>query len=143
MRQPRRGAVGDHRQIFELKAPVGLPGKRHHDAELEVTHAGVSLQLGIEGCRQQGEGADKLKPSTPLVMVQPAERPGRLEARISSQNKFLVGGSNSQVTDAAGLVWQTRTIAEAAATVSICTMIFAVALSAVKLFQASAALTLE
>jgi uncharacterized membrane protein len=51
---------------------------------------------------------------------------------------FLVGSSNSQVTDAAGVVWQTRSIAEAAATVSIYTMIFAVALSAVKLFQASA-----
>jgi uncharacterized membrane protein len=52
---------------------------------------------------------------------------------------FLVGGSNSQVTDAAGAVWQTRSIAEAAATVSIYTMIFAVALSAVKLIQAPAA----
>src|SRR2546425_8247274 len=51
---------------------------------------------------------------------------------------FLVGGSNSQVTDAAGVVWQTRSISEAAATVSISTMIFAVALSAVRLFQASA-----
>jgi len=51
---------------------------------------------------------------------------------------FLVGGSNSQVTDAAGVVWQTRSVAEAVATVSIYTMIFAVALSAAKLFQASA-----
>jgi putative membrane protein len=51
---------------------------------------------------------------------------------------FLVGNSNSQVTDAAGVVWGTRSIAEAAATVSVYTMIFAVALSAVKLFQASA-----
>jgi putative membrane protein len=50
---------------------------------------------------------------------------------------FLVGGSTSLVTDAAGVVWQTRSIDEAAATVSIYTMIFAVALSAVKLFQAS------
>ena len=49
-----------------------------------------------------------------------------------------VGGSNSQVTDAAGVVWRTRSIAEAAATVSIYTMIFAVALSAIKLLQASA-----
>src|SRR3989442_1285702 len=51
---------------------------------------------------------------------------------------FLVGGSNSQVTDAAGVVWQTRSISEPAATVSIYTMIFAGALSAVRLFQASA-----
>ena len=50
---------------------------------------------------------------------------------------FLVGGNNSQVTDAAGVVWGTRSIAEAVATVSIYTMIFAVALSAVKLFQTS------
>jgi uncharacterized membrane protein len=48
---------------------------------------------------------------------------------------FLVGGSNSSVTDAAGVVWQTRSIAEAMATVSIYTMIFAAALSAVKLVQ--------
>jgi putative membrane protein len=51
---------------------------------------------------------------------------------------FLVGGSNSQVTDATGVVWQTRSIAEATATVSIYTMLFAVALAAVKLFQSSA-----
>jgi putative membrane protein len=51
---------------------------------------------------------------------------------------FLVGGSNSPVTDAAGVVWQTRSIAEAAATVSIYTMLFAVALSVVKLVQAPA-----
>src|SRR6202165_2418565 len=48
---------------------------------------------------------------------------------------FLVGGSNAPVTDAAGVVWQTRSIAEAMATVSIYTMIFAAALSAVKLVQ--------
>jgi uncharacterized membrane protein len=48
---------------------------------------------------------------------------------------FLVGGSNSSVTDAAGVVWQTRSIAEAAATVSIYTMIFAAGLSALRLVQ--------
>jgi hypothetical protein len=31
---------------------------------------------------------------------------------------FLVGGTNSSVTDAAGVVWQTRGIAEALATAS-------------------------
>jgi putative membrane protein len=51
---------------------------------------------------------------------------------------FIVGGSNVQVADAAGVIWQTRSIAEAAATVSIFTMIFGVALSAVKLLQAPA-----
>jgi uncharacterized membrane protein len=48
---------------------------------------------------------------------------------------FVVGGTNSTVTDAAGVVWQTRSIAEAAATVSIYTMIFAAGLAAVKLVQ--------
>jgi putative membrane protein len=52
---------------------------------------------------------------------------------------YLVGGANSPVTDAAGVVWQTRSIAESAATVSIFTMIFGVALSVVKLVQAPAA----
>jgi putative membrane protein len=51
---------------------------------------------------------------------------------------FLVGGVNTPVTDAAGVIWQTRSIAEAAATVSIYTMMFAAALSAVKLIQAPA-----
>ena len=50
---------------------------------------------------------------------------------------FFVGGSNSPVTDTAGIVWQTRSIAEAMAAVSIYTMVFAVALSTVKLFQPS------
>jgi hypothetical protein len=51
---------------------------------------------------------------------------------------FLVGGSNSQVTDAAGVAWQTRSIVEAAATVSLYTVIFAVALAALRLLQAPA-----
>ncbi|HEX9561873.1 MAG TPA: carotenoid biosynthesis protein, partial [Candidatus Dormibacteraeota bacterium] len=51
---------------------------------------------------------------------------------------FVIGGSNAQATDAAGVVWQTRSIAESVATVSIYTMLFAVALSAVKLIQAPA-----
>jgi putative membrane protein len=51
---------------------------------------------------------------------------------------FLVGGPSSPVTDAAGVVWQTRSIAEAAATVSIYTMIFAAGLSAARLIQGRA-----
>src|ERR1700694_3281899 len=51
---------------------------------------------------------------------------------------FVIGGSNAEATDAAGVVWQTRSIAESVATVSIYTMLFAVALSAVKLIQAPA-----
>ncbi|HLQ15264.1 MAG TPA: carotenoid biosynthesis protein [Candidatus Eisenbacteria bacterium] len=50
---------------------------------------------------------------------------------------FLVGGSNSPIADAAGAVWQTRSIAESVATVSLYTMIFAVVLSTMKLFQPS------
>jgi hypothetical protein len=51
---------------------------------------------------------------------------------------YLVSSGNTLVTDAAGVVWQTRSIAEAEATVSIFTMILVAALSAVKLFQGSA-----
>jgi uncharacterized membrane protein len=51
---------------------------------------------------------------------------------------YLVGRGNTLVTDAVGVVWQTRSIAEAEATVSIFTMLFAAALSSVKLLQVSA-----
>jgi len=47
----------------------------------------------------------------------------------------LSGSGNRLVTDAMGVVWQTRSIAEAEATVSIFTMIFVAALSTVKLLQ--------
>ena len=50
---------------------------------------------------------------------------------------YLVGHDTGQVTDAAGVVWQIGSIAEARATVSIFTMIFAAVLSAVKLLQAT------
>ncbi len=52
---------------------------------------------------------------------------------------YLVGSTNTAITDAVGIVWQTRSIAEAEATVSIFTMLFAAALSAVKVLQGSAA----
>ncbi len=48
---------------------------------------------------------------------------------------FLVA-VNSQVTDETGVVWQTRSILEGTATVSIYTMIFAVVLAAGRLFRA-------
>ncbi len=51
---------------------------------------------------------------------------------------FVVGGMNTPVTDATGVVWQTRSIAESMATVSIFTMLFAVAMSAVKLLEVGA-----
>src|ERR1700682_3146679 len=50
---------------------------------------------------------------------------------------YLVGHDSGQVTDALGMVWQTGSIAEARATVSIFTMIFAAALAAMKLLQTS------
>ncbi len=52
---------------------------------------------------------------------------------------YLVGSTNMAITDAVGIVWQTRSIAEAEATVSIYTMLFAAALATVKLLQGSAA----
>ena len=52
---------------------------------------------------------------------------------------YLVGSTNMAITDAVGIVWQTRSISEAEATVSIFTILFAAALSAVKLLQGSAA----
>jgi putative membrane protein len=40
----------------------------------------------------------------------------------------VLSGGNSRVTDAAGIAWQTRSIAETAATVSVYSMLSAVAL---------------
>jgi hypothetical protein len=54
---------------------------------------------------------------------------------------YLAGGGNTLVTDAAGMVWNTGSITEAEATVSIFTMIFVAALATVKLFQKPAAAT--
>ena len=52
---------------------------------------------------------------------------------------YVVGGPNRAIPDAVGVVWQTRSIAEAEATVTIFTMLFAAALAAVKVLQRSAA----
>jgi uncharacterized membrane protein len=52
---------------------------------------------------------------------------------------FAAGGTNTPVTDAAGVVWQSRSIAEAMATVTIYTMLFTSALAAVRLLQTSPA----
>ena len=51
---------------------------------------------------------------------------------------YLVFAGDTVVTDAAGVVWQTRSITEAEATVSIFTMIFVSALAGLKMLQASA-----
>lgn len=50
---------------------------------------------------------------------------------------YLGSGGNTLVTDAAGVVWHTGSIAEAEATVSIFTMLFVAALATVKLVQRS------
>src|SRR6266480_4562120 len=52
---------------------------------------------------------------------------------------YLVGSTNMAIADAVGIIWQTRSIAEAEATVTIFTMLFAAALAAVKVLQGSAA----
>src|SRR5579859_872711 len=52
---------------------------------------------------------------------------------------YLVGNSNTLVTDAVGVVWHTGSIAESEATISIYTMLFVAALATVKLLQGSAA----
>jgi putative membrane protein len=52
---------------------------------------------------------------------------------------YLVGVPNTSVTDAAGVVWQRTSIAEGTATVAIYTMLFATALSALKLAQGALA----
>jgi putative membrane protein len=51
---------------------------------------------------------------------------------------YLVFTGDTVVTDAAGVVWQTRSITEAEATVSIFTMIFVSVLAGVKMLEASA-----
>jgi len=52
---------------------------------------------------------------------------------------YLLGGPNTAITDAAGVVWYSSNIAEAEATVSVYTILFATALAAAKLLQGSAA----
>jgi uncharacterized membrane protein len=54
---------------------------------------------------------------------------------------YLVFTGNAVVTDAAGVVWQTRSITEAEATISIFTMIFVSLLSGAKLLQAARGVT--
>jgi putative membrane protein len=50
----------------------------------------------------------------------------------------FIAGTNTAITDAAGVVWQSKDIAEAEATVSVYTMLFMTALAAVKLVQGGA-----
>lgn len=48
---------------------------------------------------------------------------------------YLVGSSNTAITDAVGVVWHTGSISESAAIVSLYTMIFVAVLSTLKLLQ--------
>jgi putative membrane protein len=57
---------------------------------------------------------------------------------VAAVLSYLVFTGNTVVTDAAGIAWQTRSITEAEAAVSIFTMIFVSVLAGVKMFQASA-----
>jgi putative membrane protein len=52
---------------------------------------------------------------------------------------YLVGSPNTVVTDASGVVWQSSSIAEGEATVTIYTILFVTALAAMKLLQRPAA----
>ncbi len=54
---------------------------------------------------------------------------------------YVVGSPNTLVTDAAGVVWQSSSIAEGEATVTVYTILFATALAAVKLLQRPAAVS--
>jgi putative membrane protein len=57
---------------------------------------------------------------------------------VAAVLSYLVFSGNAVVTDAAGVAWQTRSITEAEAAVSIFTMIFVSVLSGMKMLQASA-----
>jgi len=57
---------------------------------------------------------------------------------VTAVLSYLVFSGNAVITDAAGVIWQTRGITEAEATVSIFTMIFVSVLAGVKMLQASA-----
>ena len=57
---------------------------------------------------------------------------------VTAVLSYLVFSGNAVITDAAGVLWQTRGITEAEATVSIFTMIFVSVLAGVKMLQASA-----
>lgn len=52
---------------------------------------------------------------------------------------YLVSGSDTAITDAAGVVWHTGSISESAAVVSLYTMIFVAVLSTLKLLQGQTA----
>jgi len=101
---------------------------------------------GLAGHGRLAPGSVRLRPGTETVKDFPRShfaQPVLMYALmgLTPVLNFVVGGNNTLVTDAAGVVWQTRSIAESHATVSIYTMLFVVALSAVNLIQKPATVT--
>lgn len=95
----------------------------------------VFFQLFALFLRSRNAGPEEAQPLSRLFFGQAVVMYGVIG--LSFVVTYLVGHDSGHVTDAAGVVWQTASIAEARATVSIFTMIFAAVLSAVKLLQAS------
>jgi len=96
----------------------------------------VFLQLFALFLRSRRAGHEKTQPVSRSYHAQAVAMYGLIG--LTYVLAYVVGGSSTLVTDAAGVVWHTGSISEARATVSIFTMIFVAALSAVKLLQGSA-----
>ena len=95
----------------------------------------VFLQLFALFLRLRRAGADSL----PLPASYYAQAVASYAViGVAAVLSYLVFTGNTVVTDAAGVVWQTRSITEAEAAVSIFTMIFVSILAGVKMLQASA-----
>ena len=95
----------------------------------------VFLQLFALFLRLRRAGADSL----PLPASYYAQAVASYAViGVAAVLSYLVFTGNRVVTDAAGVVWQTRSITEAEAAVSIFTMIFVSILAGVKMLQASA-----
>ena len=96
----------------------------------------VFLQLFALFLRSRRAGDEQTQPVSRAYHAQAVVMYGMIG--VPYLLAYLVGAGNTTVTDAAGVVWQTASISEARATVSIFTMIFVAVLSAVKLIQGSA-----
>jgi uncharacterized membrane protein len=96
----------------------------------------VFLQLFAVFVRSRSAGHEQARPMPRSYHAQAVVMYGLIG--LTYVLAYMVAGGNTLVTDAAGVVWQTASISEARATVSIFTMIFVAALAAVKLLQGSA-----
>jgi len=96
----------------------------------------VFLQLFALFLRSSRAGDEQAQPVSRAYHAQAVVMYGMIG--VTYVLAYLVGADNTAVTDAAGVVWQTASISEARAAVSIFTMIFVAVLSAVKLMQGSA-----